>query len=286
MRIPRFWASATGTEPNPRGEQVPLRSLGHSETGVAEARSRAQEVLSRLRARVRSGEPFPERYSYADRPIREEILQELRDPGGVPEAYVTRNGYGVEVLNTSRLLFADIDDPPSGVGDLVRRLRRWLRPQATLQPDARDIPPTITAFAAAHPTWGLRLYRTRAGWRVLAVHDLFDPASSSTLTALRELGSDPHYVQLTKAQECFRARLTPKPWRCGVPRSNRIFPREDPRIADAHEAWLRLYAAASEPYATCRFITTLGRGRQCEAAARLVRVHDDATRATSSLPLA
>jgi hypothetical protein len=64
---------------------------------------------------------------------------------------------------------------------------------------------------------------------VLAVHDLFDPTSAITLAALRELGSDPKYVQLAKAQECFRARLTPKPWRCGVRQSSRVYPREDQR---------------------------------------------------------
>jgi hypothetical protein len=66
--------------------------------------------------RVSSGEPFPERYAFADRPIREEILRELRDPWGASEAIVTRNGYGAEVLNTARLLFADIDDPPRSFG--------------------------------------------------------------------------------------------------------------------------------------------------------------------------
>jgi hypothetical protein len=286
MRIPKFWASATGSEHNPRGQQVPLKCFGHSDTGVNEARSMARNVLARLSARVRSGEPFPQRYTYADRPIREEILRELHAPGGELEAYVTRNSYGADILNSARVLFADIDDPRSGLGDLVRRLRRWLRPRSSAAEILRGLPPSITTFCAARPSWGLRVYRTHAGWRVLAVHDLFDPTSEATLTALRELGSDPKYVQLTKAQECFRARLTPKPWRCGVSRPNSEYPREDPVLAEQHGNWLRSYAAAIQPYATCHFVTAVGRGRPCEPAERLTRLHDDATRATSSLPLA
>jgi len=30
------------------------------------------------------------------------------------------------------------------------------------------------------------------------------------------LGADPPYRRLCRTQKCFLARLTPKPWRCGV----------------------------------------------------------------------
>lgn len=132
----------------------------------------------------------------------------------------------------------------------------------------------------------LRVYRTFAGWRVIAMHDVFDPTSDTVIAALEAMGSDPQYVQLTKVQRCFRARLSPKPWRCGVTRPDRAFPREDPTREAAHQRWLRTYTAACEPYATCRFVTVLGRGRACADAERLVLVHDEATRADRSLPLA
>jgi hypothetical protein len=32
---------------------------------------------------------------------------------------------------------------------------------------------------------------------------------------MRFLRADPDYVRLCAVQECYRARLTPKPWRCG-----------------------------------------------------------------------
>lgn len=282
LHIPKFWASATGSARNPRGEDVPLRCFGHADSGVAEARSRAMEVLARVAERVRAGAPWPERYGYGDRPIREEILREIRSPVGALDGYVTRNGYGAVVLNSAAVLFADIDDVRIG---FLARLRRFFGSRsATADPDA--LPASVTAFAAAHPTWSLRLYRTFAGWRVLAVHDVFDPESESTIDALREMGSDPQYVQLTHIQKCFRARLTPKPWRCGVERPQRVFPREDPLLEQDFQRWCAFYDEASAGYATCRFVTELGPRRRCADADRIVAIHDHATRADSSLPLA
>lgn len=283
LHIPKFWASATGSARNPRDEDVALKCFGYSDSGVPEARARAMQILTRLHERVRAGAPWPDRYGYGDRPIREEILRELRSPTGSLDGYLTRNGYGSTVLNSAALLFADIDDPPVGLLDKLRGLFRS-RTDAAVRP--QGLPKSILAFASAHPSWTLRVYRTFAGWRVLAVHDVFDPEAESTIVALREMDCDPQYVQLTKVQRCFRARMTPKPWRCGIEKPHRAFPREDPALEQAHQRWLRSYVAACEPYATCRFVVELGRGRPCADAERLVRVHDEATRAGSSLPLA
>lgn len=283
MLVPRFWASARGTAQSPSGDRVPLKCFGHSDVSVDDARAQATGILARLVDRVEAGERWPERYTYADRPIREEILRELRTPAGEVEAFVTRNGYGADVLNTAGLLFADVDDARPGVW---ARLRRWLRRQPAPAVDANGIPLSIAGFAATHPSWALRVYRTHSGWRVVAMHDLFDPTSDATIAALRALGSDPQYVRLTRAQRCFRARLTPKPWRCGMPRPDRTWPREDRSREERYARWLRAYSDAGAAYAVCRFVAELGSRRRCEEAERLVRVHDEATRAASGLPLA
>jgi len=283
LHIPKFWASVTGSARNTRDEDVALKCFGYSDSGVSEARAQARTTLTRLIERVRDGAPWPDRYGYGDRPIREEILRELRSPTESLDGYLTRNGYGATVLNSAGLLFGDIDDVPVG---LLERLRRLFRSRAPEPGNPHGIPSSVLAFEAAHPSWTLRVYRTFAGWRVIAVHDLFDPESEATIDALREMDCDPQYVQLTKVQRCFRARLTPKPWRCGIDRPERAFPREDPALEQAHQRWLRSYVAACEKYATCRFVTVLGRGRSCADAERLVLVHDEATRAGSALPLA
>ncbi len=65
-----------------------------------------------------------------------------------------------------------------------------------------------------HSDWGWRIYRTRAGLRLLATHALFDPETAAADGVFDALGADPLYRQLCKTQKCFRARLTPKYWRC------------------------------------------------------------------------
>ena len=57
------------------------------------------------------------------------------------------------------------------------------------------------------PGFGFRIYRTRAGFRLLVTSGTFDPSAAETLALLKEFGSDPLYIRLCKAQECFRARL-------------------------------------------------------------------------------
>ena len=286
MQIPRFWTAVEGKESTPKGGVIELRVFGWSDTSIAEARKVGLEKLSRLAERVRSGADFPARYLYDNRPIREEILQELRDPAGATEAFVTRNAYGAEVLNTARLFFADVDDVPIRPTNFFMALKFAFGGRPTIPDDTTDIPASIRSFAESNASWCFRVYRTKAGWRVIVTHELFDPVSERTLQMLQALGSDPNYVRLTKAQQSFRARLTPKPWRCRVKQPKRTFPREEDAAQREHDAWLKKYDAASANYATCRFVTTLGRGRDCDAARRMIELHDRTTRADSKLALA
>ncbi len=283
MNLPGFWASASGSANAGPGREIPLKCFGWSDVSVVDARERAAERLGRLIVRVREGAGFPAPYVYASRPIREERIDEMHGASGELQAVVTRNAYGASVLNTAGVLFADVDDPPEGI---VARIRRAFgnRSRRTSGDDA--VPVRIQEFAAANPGWGLRCYRTRAGWRVVVTHDVFDPVSNETTAVLTALGSDPKYVQLTRVQRCFRARLTPKPWRCGVARPERDFPREGAESERAHARWLEEYSMATSSIATCRLVAELGRGRVCDAARTIIARHDADTKATSSLPLA
>lgn len=70
----------------------------------SEAQRLAAEAVERIAARIRRGEGFPERYAYGERPLREEIVQELPSAGaGEPDAAITRNSYGALVLNTGHV---------------------------------------------------------------------------------------------------------------------------------------------------------------------------------------
>ncbi len=69
-----------------------------------------------------------------------------------------------------------------------------------------------------HPDWGWRIYRTKAGFRLLATHRPVFPSEPLAEEAFQEFKADILYRKLCVNQKCFRARLTPKSWRCGVER--------------------------------------------------------------------
>ena len=216
-------------------------------------------------------------------------MQRFTDANGQLTAAVTRNSYGSLVLSTARLMFVDIDFPPAAAGAELRRLfgRLLGRQQRTAEEEfeaqALD---RVRSFIARQPSWSMRVYRTRSGLRLLVTHDLFDPSAKETLEAFQALGADRLYARLCTAQGSFRARLTPKPWRCGHSQSLVCWPRETAEQQSRFEKWLATYNGLHVSFATCRFVEALGRGTFHPEAATLVEVHDHIARATEPLPLA
>lgn len=274
MRIPRAWSKAED-EVEARGKRLHLVAWGWGDD-VAAAGRLAAERLARLVERVRRGERFPDLYGYGlERPLREEVVQTIGDAG-----VVTRNVYGALVLNTARLLFIDVDLPEGGpsLGQRVLGLfgRRPPDPLERLREALRAVAPLT-----------FRIYRTAAGLRALGVDRQYEPGGQAAEALMTHAGADPRYVKLCRAQKSFRARLTPKPWRCGAPpRPPGEHPRTDPDLQARFDGWLREYEAASAGWATCEYVETIGAGHPDEHAAGLIALHDRVTRAGERLPLA
>ena len=99
----------------------------------------------------------------------------------------------------------------------------------------------IYRFISKHPQWNLRLYRTPAGLRLIATHQLFDALDEQVFNFFQAIGTDPLYVRMCINQRCFRARLTAKPWRIDI--SNHMKPRPGvwpvkPKRLAERTAWL------------------------------------------------
>jgi len=142
------------------------------------------------------------------------------------------------------------------------------------------------AWNQSHPDWGWRVYRTKAGLRLLATHALFDPESTSTEQVFDALGADPLYRRLCRTQKCFRARLTPKPWRCGFRNPPCRWPWPDAKAEARYKDWGYLYQKACRDYATCDLTATPG-SQQIDPTVQLIlKVHDETTLANSKLALA
>lgn len=283
MNIPRHWASAAVDAQPPNAQRSFRVSLWRgSHESVEEARRLAESAVRALAARIGAAGWPTQAYPYPDRALREQILDEHGEADG--RAIVTRNGYGAEVLNAARLFTADLDLPhgAGGGGGLLGRLFGKPSPRDAAEEAFRE---RIRAHAAGQPFASFRLYRTAAGLRALRTDTAFDPESDGTRRALEALGSDPMYVRLCRGQGCFRARLTPKPWRIGVRQPPGRFPR--PAGAERRFAeWLSEYRARSAGHAACRFLDTIGSGRVAAELAPLVKLHDERSGALGEATLA
>ncbi|MEZ6131197.1 MAG: hypothetical protein R3C59_21190 [Planctomycetaceae bacterium] len=133
------------------------------------------------------------------------------DPYEITPAQLTMNPYNSLVLNSPNMFIADIDkgDPR-------------FSPFATVA-DEEEILESLNSlgdfdaeFEREEPirdaSW--RLYGTHSGYRLICTSR---PIGQEEMWYARKLlrffRADPRYIDLCEKQKCFRARLTPKPWR-------------------------------------------------------------------------
>lgn len=147
----------------------------------------------------------------------------------------------------------------------------------------------VREFSARHPDWCLRVYRTPAGFRVLAAHSTFAASQPEVAEFFSSLGVDSVYRRMCLNQQCFRARLTAKPWRVGMAAHMRprpgVWPIK-PEQVSVRAAWVAEYERAANGFAACRFVETLGSAIVHPDVRPVIDLHDSQSRALSQLPLA
>jgi len=277
MNFPKFWA---------KGTHQGFTCWRWSDSSLAEAASLAQEAARRIAERFAAGEKLRGGYGYPDRPLREPVLREIKAPDGELAAVITRNSYGALVMNTAHIMFVDVDlpEPKSPMGWLKKLFGR---PEL---PVVRITEETVLARAETwrqgHPGWSWRVYRTKAGLRLLATHAPVEPDEPSTEQVFDALGADALYRRLCHTQKCFRARLTPKPWRCGSGNPPCRWPWLNAKVEAKFQAWEARYEKACRDYATCELIATQGSQQVDPRIQTILKVHDETTCADSKLDLA
>ncbi|MCB0322431.1 MAG: hypothetical protein KDD69_02625 [Bdellovibrionales bacterium] len=288
MQFPKYWVCAESTELGPDGTRYPARCWGWSNESESHAKRDAESRARKVAAMFARGEIPERKYPYGDRPLREEVLEEFPGPGGNLSAVVTRNGYGCLVLNTSGAMFVDVDLPErksdSGISSLLGSLFGG-RKQPTSTPKDEALV-RLKSWLETNRQWSVRVYETKAGLRYLFTHRAFDPTESASIRVLESLGADPLYITLCKNQKCYRARLSPKPWRCEYASPAVRFPFADEQSRANFNEWLTGYEQTAARYATCHFLETLGSGSVDLALSPLIELHDRHTRANEQLPLA
>jgi hypothetical protein len=327
MIVPQFWAEARVHQPRVKDRaQITVRRFGWSDTSQADAETMAHQRAQAAFDQVVSGVKLPRRepktaYNGAKGiPIREEVLQRKGD------VVITRNGYGAQCLNTPDVLFADIDFDDAIRGRTVVTFmlilfgatayagfrlssgkialllafaslfvaypitafvkKIWTASRGGAEQVARR---RIEMFLRHNHDWHVRLYRTPSGFRVLAMHAVFAPEDSIVTSCFAAFGVDHLYALMCRNQHCFRARVSPKPWRIGIgahmrPRPG-IWPVK-PEHLEKRQAWIRHYEATAANYASCRFVEALGSDTVHPKAELVRELHDGLSQAQSGREIA
>lgn len=279
MRVAKYWARAERTK-NGYGRGA----WGSSDNSLEEAQQAANQRAEALLAEVVAAKnPRLHEYEYQRHDLPEPILQDMQNRQGERFAAITLNRYGALVLNTSRLVFIDVDfESMSPGGGLIGRL--FARKPAD---------PAMAAIERLR-TWinkengrGARVYRTAAGLRYVLTSPAMDPAGDEVQRLMDRLGADPLYARLCRAQRSFRARLSPKPWRLGITNAPNLSYERIEDLPKPARKWLQSYKDACRHFAVCALIDEIGQTQPPnDETARLIATHDERAGVDKDLPLA
>lgn len=210
-------------------------------------------------------------YDYGETPLREEVIERY-SLNNSEYAVLTRNRYGALILNTAQVFFLDIDFPPieaKGIFDFVLTALSNRRKQEREESREESIMDQVKAWFKRNPSRSGRIYRTKAGLRILFTDRLYDPGEETVTQTFEELQADPLYQQLTSNQKIFRARVSPKPWRMGLQR----IPCENHGRSTRND-WLQQYHQDLSRYSVVTLRETLGAPSSDHQILEVIRLHD------------
>ncbi len=279
MRIFKYWVAYSqqlningnhsifrfNSDLTPNNEHI-FTTYGGSNFSEDDAKKDAKRKLDRVQ-KIMNQEISPDDEDY-EADIKEEILHEIDS-----ENIVTRNRYGAEILNCKKTMFIDVDNCYRGLFDIFRGLTPK---ESTL----KRIKKKTQRKDYSH--LGFRVYETFKGFRVMVVHKDFNPKSNESDKMMRAFSADYLYKRLCKKQNCYRARLTPKPFRIDVKGIRIIFPKKDPIQEKRITKWIEEYNSKSKNFSSCKLIFKHGRS----TTNRIIEYHDQKTNALTDYELA
>ncbi|MGL6074035.1 MAG: hypothetical protein ACRC8S_07730 [Fimbriiglobus sp.] len=323
--VPTFWAEGR-IQKRVHGRQVTVRRWGWSDESQEAAQRHADGRVKVAMERYEAGNAIERRekkvpYNGADGvPIREEILDRRGD------AVLTRNCYGAACINTPNVAFIDVDDETAlfeflaqlafilgvigtfavcgisgswwkgcllmvtiilavAVADFIYR---FYKTRIAPRSSDRQLRRIVNALKQ-NPGWRARVYRTPAGHRILLLHRTFTSDDKEFEDFCDLVRADRTYLRMCQRQQCFRARVSPKPWRMGF--QTRLRPRGSvwpvkPGYEEFRREWVAEYSKLAEGYASCRFLEEVGDGPTDPVAREIQIWHDELCQAERGLPLA
>lgn len=268
MKFAKYWSEASV----PADEKIfgasTLSTWGASNESQQQASFNAMERAAKLTQIVSRGFEALREYEYWNGYIREEVLDEINDADGRLLGVLTRNNYGAIVLNAPSVFFGDID--VNAETFFSKLLQLFGKPKK----DKAYHIANIEQFQKQNPQYTIKVYETFAGLRVVIVNRIFEHDTAAVNSLFASLGVDPLYVTLCKVQSCYRARLTPKPWRIGIDRPLFRFPRHEQHELQGFSEWLANYELAAKKFRTVKVVAVFGNDPAHADVTKVLAVHD------------
>jgi len=247
------------------GDKQPIKLLSGSNVSQQDAHGRLAELAKRIEERIRLRQP---RQQY-EAEIREHVVQAI-DENNV----ITICRYGAWILNSTQYAFYDLDDVPRSFWDMFRSWDRNQRKDRIVQKFKENY--------VRYPELGdsFRIYETFAGIRVIG-RQYLAPQHPRFDTIMRGLVVDDLYHLLCKKQQCYRARLTPKPYRMRFSAIKIRSPLDCQ--TDQYRQWAVRYETASRRFRVVKLLETICADFGHEM---VVQLHDQLTLSTTEGRLA
>lgn len=136
-------------------------------------------------------------YEYNQGVLAEKIHKEIKSDTGTLELVITENRYNALCLNTPNVAFIDLDCPKDSAIESYKDI----------------IQESVVTYFSTHKNQSGILYETAEGMRLVFTHQLMTVKEVQQQGLFELSYCDPLYVKMCLIQDCFRARLTAKPWR-------------------------------------------------------------------------
>ncbi|GAA6130156.1 hypothetical protein NBRC116187_05160 [Halopseudomonas sabulinigri] len=227
--------------------------LSGSNTSIEDARLELAKQSRFVEQKI-NGESPADDYEV---PIKEHVEQVIDEAN-----IITVCRYGAKILNTCQYTVLDLDDYPIDFFDMFRAVRKL--------PKKERIVAKFLQRLTKHPELGtdFRIYETTKGVRVIG-KKYIEPAGKGYATLMRSLRVDWLYIILSQKQQCYRARVTPKPYRMKIKTIKVTSPLDCE--TQTYQDWAKDYAVAAQRFSVVKLIQTVGADFSREP---VIRLHD------------
>lgn len=264
MKYFKYWAHET-FKISIGGQLENIKLLAGSNISRQAAIEDAEQQAKKIEQRIAERRPKDD-YEVAIKEYVDDIIDESN--------IITICRYGAKILNTNQYTILDLDDYPVEFFDLFKSLGKLTKKERIVFKFNEKI--------KRHPELGkdFRIYETTKGVRVIG-KKYIEPGDNRYTSLMRKLFVDWIYIQMTRKQNCYRARVTPKPYRMRMQTIRIKSPLDCEQ--EAYIEWSKTYQSNAENYSVVRLLETTGQDFSHEP---VIRLHDQLCNARRNRQLA